>query len=837
MKDHFMKKIILPVFAGILLVHGARAAVQSLPFVDHFSYPQGNLYTVAPGIWDAGGSTGVEITVQTNAALSGPAGFADASGNGVRWTVTGTGRRNIVQFSSISSNNVGTEIYASFLINNITPPSEQKLVAYLENIAGSTVSSPQLGIFLNGSTLGIGKKTSSPSVITTLSSGVHLVVVRYTILDGNDQADLWVDPTNTSYSAASPPASLGSATGGSDPANITYFALNVTSSGSGTIYFDEVRISTNWPDVVPGTPPTPPPATNVVAITQVSMDPAGFVIQGVGGPSNGVFDVLASTDLTIPVDSWSSIGSFNFDADGNFSCTNPVPDGTDSEFFAVHVSSGFTNVPPFITSQPSDQIVQVGQGASFSVTADGTAPLRYQWHFNTNTVLTAGTNATYLISSVTSNDVGSYSVLVSNNFGAVTSILANLTLGEPITNGNFYVSPTGNDANDGSFAHPFYNLQKAIDLAQPGYTIYMRGGTYPYVNTINIRTNSGTALAPINILAYPGEHPYLDYSGQPIGDNSRGMHIYSNANYFVFKGLEIGHCGDNAVKLEGSYNTFDQCVFHDNQDTGLQIGFGHTTVNPGDWAAYNTIINCDSYYNYDNATHGGNADGFACKMHSGPGNVFIGCRAWYNSDDAWDLFETDYSVIISNCWAWKSGYLPSGVTQGNGNGFKMGGNGTGGDSKGTHYAYNCVAFGCKVNGFTQNSHKDGDVVVNCLGFSPGSSGYNYYFEGSLNTGKTNIFENDAGIPRSGTSGNYSFDNNPIQINNSWNLSVTVNSADYGDITEAAAGAPRQADGSLPTGFARLVAGSDLIDKGSTSAPYSNTYCGSAPDLGAFEYCP
>jgi len=42
---------------------------------------------------------------------------------------------------------------------------------------------------------------------------------------------------------------------------------------------------------------------------------------------------------------------------------------------------------------------------------------------------------------------------------------------------------------------------------------------------------------------------------------------------------------------------------------------------------------------------------------------------------------------------------------------------------------------------------------------------------------------------------------------------------------------------LPTGFARLVAGSDLIDVGSTNPRYSSSYCGSAPDLGAFEYCP
>jgi len=72
------------------------------------------------------------------------------------------------------------------------------------------------------------------------------------------------------------------------------------------------------------------------------------------------------------------------------------------------------------------------------------------------------------------------------------------------------------------------------------------------------------------------------------------------------------------------------------------------------------------------------------------------------------------------------------------------------------------------------------------------------------------------------------------VNNSWNLSVTVNSADYADITEAAAGATRQTDGSLPAGFARLVAGSDLIDQG---VDVGRPYHGAAPDLGPFEYAP
>jgi len=153
-------------------------------------------------------------------------------------------------------------------------------------------------------------------------------------------------------------------------------------------------------------------------------------------------------------------------------------------------------------------------------------------------------------------------------------------------------------------------------------------------------------------------------------------------------------------------------------------------------------------------------------------------------------------------------------------------NGAGGDSKGTHYAYNRVAFGCTVNGFTQNSHKDGEAVFNCLSFSNGNSGYNFYFEGRLNSGKQNMFKNNVG--------NFIADNNPSEVNNSWNLAVTANPAGYLSILETAAKAPRYPDGSLPIGFARLLPGSDLIDKGvDVGIPFN----GPAPDLGPYEYSP
>ena len=91
-------------------------------------------------------------------------------------------------------------------------------------------------------------------------------------------------------------------------------------------------------------------------------------------------------------------------------------------------------VPPGITMQPQSQTVLVGSNTAFNVTAAGTAPLGYQWYYNTNTALANATNATYAINAATTNQAGAYSVVVTNAIGAITSSIVTLTVNVPSTN-------------------------------------------------------------------------------------------------------------------------------------------------------------------------------------------------------------------------------------------------------------------------------------------------------------------------------------------------------------------------------------------------------------------
>jgi len=83
--------------------------------------------------------------------------------------------------------------------------------------------------------------------------------------------------------------------------------------------------------------------------------------------------------------------------------------------------------PPVITAQPTNQIVFVGQTATFSVSAIGTQPLTYQWSMNATNIVGA-TNATLTLANVQFSQTGNYSVLVTNIIGSTNSTIAVLTV-------------------------------------------------------------------------------------------------------------------------------------------------------------------------------------------------------------------------------------------------------------------------------------------------------------------------------------------------------------------------------------------------------------------------
>ena len=107
--------------------------------------------------------------------------------------------------------------------------------------------------------------------------------------------------------------------------------------------------------------------------------------------------------------------------------TNPVTSITSAAAILT------VNSPPTITAQPANQSVAVGQTATFTVVASGTAPLTYQWQKNQVNIPEA-TAATYATPPTANADNGaSFQVIVTNPVTSITSSAAILTVVTPGT--------------------------------------------------------------------------------------------------------------------------------------------------------------------------------------------------------------------------------------------------------------------------------------------------------------------------------------------------------------------------------------------------------------------
>jgi len=95
---------------------------------------------------------------------------------------------------------------------------------------------------------------------------------------------------------------------------------------------------------------------------------------------------------------------------------------------SVYRVSFTQSVAPTITQQPASQTVTAGSPVTFSVTANGTPPLSYQWQRN-NVDIPGAMSSTYSITSAqTSDNNARFHVRVSNAAGSVTSNDAVLTV-------------------------------------------------------------------------------------------------------------------------------------------------------------------------------------------------------------------------------------------------------------------------------------------------------------------------------------------------------------------------------------------------------------------------
>ncbi|TPQ23862.1 carbohydrate-binding protein [Streptomyces sporangiiformans] len=359
--------------------------------------------------------------------------------------------------------------------------------------------------------------------------------------------------------------------------------------------------------------------------------------------------------------------------------------------------------------------VTVNGSAATSASFEGTGAWG-TWATKTITVpVTSGSN-TIRLSPTTSAGLPNIDYLDAEVTGDTTT--------PPPSASALYVAPNGSDSAAGTQSAPT-TLTSAISRITPGGTIYMRGGTYRYSQTVTIPAGSnGTSSDRTELSAYPGETPVLNFSAQSEATSNRGLAV--NGSYWHVKGLVVERAGDNGIFVGGSNNIFERTVTRFNRDTGLQLSRMLSSTPKDQWPSNNLILSAESHDNAD--SDGEDADGFAAKLTSGPGNVFRYAVAHNNIDDGWDLYtKSDTGAIgavtIEDSLAHENGTLSDGSQAGNGdrNGYKLGGE----DIGVNHVVRRSIAYDNGKHGFTYNSNPGTMAVSDNISIDNAQRNFNF----------------------------------------------------------------------------------------------------------------
>jgi uncharacterized repeat protein (TIGR03803 family) len=257
-----------------------------------------------------------------------------------------------------------------------------------------------------------------------------------------------------------------------------------------------------------------------------------------GSSSGGVSSAGVFFEIT-PDNTFTVLYSFRNGTNGASPVGN-LSEGAANYFYGATQTGGingggtlfqiYVNPFPFVITQPDSLTSFAGNSASFTVSAIGAAPLSYQWQRNSinltdNGNITGSATKTLTLTNLALTDAGNYSVIVSNTFGTVTSMVATLTVILP-----FAPTVTTEAANPVGINSATFNATVNPDGAAT--TVWFDFGlTTNYANSTaitNIDNGGDPEFVGLNVA---GLLPLTTYHYVAVAGNGLGTNVGTDSTF------------------------------------------------------------------------------------------------------------------------------------------------------------------------------------------------------------------------------------------------------------------------------------------------------------------
>lgn len=442
---------------------------------------------------------------------------------------------------------------------------------------------------------------------------------------------------------------------------------------------------------------------------------------------------------------------------------------------------------------------------------------------------------------------------------------------------DFFVSPTGNDNNDGSKKHPWLTANRAGNVPS-GNTVYFNSGIYTPKNAndhfvMNI-VNNGTPDNPTIFRSL--ENAKVAFRSFTTARRNFGIQI-NEKQYVQIFGISIHSAKRSGIRIINSSNIIiDKCNVYDIRELSasksVSIPGIYLTGNSHNCVVKNNIVhNCPCgikigsesvqeiqnaiieknliydihYFNEKGEIDDGNADGLqinTCRNCLISQNVIKQC-----GDDGIDCYKS-YDCIIEKNTIFNIGDNVSNIANGSGgdgNGIKTGTGGGGG-----HLISRNICFNCERAGF-DNDHVEtsapGCTFYNNIAYGCGRNGF--YFDRPSNTPR--IVKNNISFNNNKSNGNFTDiraanNANLISDYNFWSDNHFISNQDV----HSKFGDPQFSNPPLPyvflnpspvvesgvnfgkcNGF-KLAPTSPCVNSGTN---VGENFSGPAPDIGSYEF--